>query len=287
MIPFPFSFMSSGGLLLDKYPGAAFAYSLRKLNSSYTGNCMTVRNTTSGVLTDIPFSGNYIDLSSLNAASVGAAELRVSTWYDQSGNNRNAVSPSTGTQLRIHNGGVLETNQLGIPSLRAFNSPATRMGVSSWVVDATNITTFALSSSLTASQQVAFCVMADAGTSRRWYTPITTTTNEARLGWAGSTSIASTAVSDVTVPRIYNAISDTTNTNRMYYYVNNVEKYNVAFPASQLGKMTMFITLGNSLYASSNSPWNGYITEAFGWDSPKVNEREAILNNMNNYYGIY
>lgn len=46
------------GLLLDTYPNAAVAYSLRKLRSAYTGPCISVRRSIDSTLLDIGFDNN-------------------------------------------------------------------------------------------------------------------------------------------------------------------------------------------------------------------------------------
>lgn len=46
------------GLLLDTYPNAEIAYSLRKLRSGYTGPCMSIRRSVDNTLSDIYFDGN-------------------------------------------------------------------------------------------------------------------------------------------------------------------------------------------------------------------------------------
>jgi hypothetical protein len=93
--------------LLDDYPNAAAAYSLRKLRSDYTGNCIEVRRSSDNALQNIGFVDNVLDTASL-LLFVGAGNGFVRTWYDQSGNTRNAVQTTNNNQPRIVNGGVLE-----------------------------------------------------------------------------------------------------------------------------------------------------------------------------------
>jgi hypothetical protein len=54
-------------------------------------------------------------------AHVGSGSGFVTTWYDQSGNGRNATQTTAGSQPRIVNAGVLET-QNGKPALRLLAS---------------------------------------------------------------------------------------------------------------------------------------------------------------------
>ena len=68
--------------LLDQYTGAAAAYSVRRLNSAYTGACLQVSN---GVTTqDIGFgSDGWVDGAAI-LSFCGASDGTVTIWYDQS-----------------------------------------------------------------------------------------------------------------------------------------------------------------------------------------------------------
>jgi hypothetical protein len=55
----------SVSLLLDTYTGAAVAFSLRKLNSSYSGNAIRVRRSNDNVEQDFGFVNNQLDTGSL------------------------------------------------------------------------------------------------------------------------------------------------------------------------------------------------------------------------------
>jgi hypothetical protein len=99
----------SNNLLLDSYPNATVAYSLRKLSSTYTGNCIRVRRS-SGIPAeqDIGFVNNVLDTASL-LTFVGAGDGFVTTWYDQSGNANNATQTSAVSQPQIVSSGAMVT----------------------------------------------------------------------------------------------------------------------------------------------------------------------------------
>lgn len=123
--------------ILDANP-AYHAYSLRKLRTAYTGACIKVRRTTTSPVTsttaDVAFDNNgAVSFSSLLSNKVGtssaattlgefaagtvdgltAQSIYVSTWYDQSGNNKNIVAPSNAASPLIATIGVLETGSNG------------------------------------------------------------------------------------------------------------------------------------------------------------------------------
>lgn len=119
-------------LLLDIYPNAAAAYSLRKLRTAYTGSAIRVRRSSDNTETDIGFNNaGDLDTSAL-AAFVGNENGFVSTWYDQSGNNRNATQTTQANQPIVVSGGTffLEKNK---PVIYA-NNRTKRMNIPSFTL---------------------------------------------------------------------------------------------------------------------------------------------------------
>jgi len=87
-------------LILDIYTSASAAYSVRKLSNSYTGDALRVRRSSDNAETDIGFSGNSLDETALTTF-VGAGDGFVTTWYDQSGNNNDAIQTTAVSQPQI------------------------------------------------------------------------------------------------------------------------------------------------------------------------------------------
>ena len=121
---------AAASLLLDLYPNAAAAYSLRKLRTAYTGSAVRVRVSTSGAEGDVSFDvNNTISASStVTVTAVGTSGLSigqqvtfstfwnaggsnqngfVTTWYDQSGNANNALQTTQANQPQIVSSGVV------------------------------------------------------------------------------------------------------------------------------------------------------------------------------------
>ena len=91
-------------LLLNDYPGAEAAYSLRKLDRNYTGDAIRIREDSGNTETDIGFtSGGDLDTAAI-ASHCGANNGYVVTWYDQSGNGRDVTQSTTTQQPLIYNG---------------------------------------------------------------------------------------------------------------------------------------------------------------------------------------
>jgi len=94
--------------LLDLYPNAAAAYSLRKLRTDYSGFAIRVRVDTIDNLTyDIGFDSNgELDTDDLISKAAGNSAY-VSRWYDQSGQGNDATQDSADKQPQIVSSGVV------------------------------------------------------------------------------------------------------------------------------------------------------------------------------------
>jgi len=103
---------ASPNKLLDTYTGAAAAYSVRKLDKDYTGNCMRIRRDSDDSETDIGFnSSGDLDTAAI-ASHCGSANGYVVTWYDQAnigGTANNATQSTAGSQPQIYNGTAVIT----------------------------------------------------------------------------------------------------------------------------------------------------------------------------------
>lgn len=114
-------FAAPSNFLLDNYGGAAAAYSLRKISSTAT-NAIRVRRSNDNSEQDIGFlSSGELDTTSLKTF-VGANTGTVTTWYDQSGNGRNATQTTAGNQPVIVSAGVVQ---------RVNGKPSVSMGAQS------------------------------------------------------------------------------------------------------------------------------------------------------------
>ena len=112
MFTTPFTFLKAAGggatLLLDAYPGASMAYSVRKLRSAYAGYALKVRRSSDNAEQDIGFSGNDLDTSALTTFCSGTDGF-VTTWYDQSTSGVNPVQATSGKQPKIVSSGSVIT----------------------------------------------------------------------------------------------------------------------------------------------------------------------------------
>jgi hypothetical protein len=113
---------SAGGstLLLDNYPGAKRAYSIRKLSSSYSGSCMRIRRSSDNSEQDIGFVNGELDTAAISTF-ISSSNAFVTIWYDQSGNGVNATQSTALSQPQIAANGVIWTIN-SKPTIYALNT---------------------------------------------------------------------------------------------------------------------------------------------------------------------
>ena len=85
------------GLLLDINPNAAFAYSFRKLRTTYAGSAVRIRRSSDNAEQDIGFVSNNFDIASATTF-IGGGSGFLTAWYDQSGNGLNITQATAGAQ---------------------------------------------------------------------------------------------------------------------------------------------------------------------------------------------
>ena len=90
------------GLLLDLYPGAVGAYSLRKLSNSYTGDAVKIRRSGDNAKQDIGFDSNGdLDVNAMTSFVIAGGGTKigfVEIWFDQSGNGNDITNTFNAAQ---------------------------------------------------------------------------------------------------------------------------------------------------------------------------------------------
>lgn len=106
--PIGFFQSAAANLLLDDFPNAEAAYSVRKLSNDYSGDCMQIYRDSDAATLDVGFDGDgYLDESAI-LTFIGAGDGFVSKWYDQSGNSRD-ITPTSRPGI-VNNGAFEYTN---------------------------------------------------------------------------------------------------------------------------------------------------------------------------------
>jgi hypothetical protein len=269
-----------GALLLDLYPNAAAAYSLRKLRTAYTGSAIRVRRSSDNTEQDIGFTAlGVLDESALTTFC-GVGNGFVTTWYDQSGNARNVSQGTAANQLDIVSNGIVIL-QGAKPCLRNTTNTFKNLSAS-FGVTVTNPQTF-LISNITAFD------INTGGYSGHWLD----------FGNAAANNHFITPISD---PGSFNDSFSSTrrkfgtfvaNYNQNYLecyenistittrFLNNIDRGNNTFTVAT----TTVLTIGGGSTAIARAI--GTCQEIIIYANGNSSNRTAISDNINTHYAIY
>lgn len=271
------SFVAAGGGaapyvgLLDTYTGAAVAYSVRLLRTAYTGNAIRVRRSSDNTEQDIGFdiSGNLNE--SALTTFVGAGNGFVTTWYDQSGNGRNATQSTAANQPRIVNAGTIEkqNNKPAIFANSAINSliSSTNSGGGNGINFLWSFIPFNMTQ-LNLVNYYAF----EVGTGKGIY---------AGGSFSGITGFtAGNVVSTNETTNIFKLGTAKVGSSNSQLWINGIS---VATYAPSNNFTFMRILGGINTDHGSLS----YVPEMIFYNSDQTSNRTGIESNINTYYGIY
>ena len=297
---------SSFSYILDLYPSAHHAYSLRKLRSNYTGFCLRVRRTTttpSATTTEVNVSFNsfytigldspitYASGASTTATNLGQfcasvvngytnpdgvntnQDILVVTWYDQSGNSKNPTQGTAGNQPRLVELGNLELSG-GKVAVRFIRSSSTRLTILDTTANINNMSSYFVGQyTTTGITQNAYAL----GVINRFYLP---TSNGVSIfaGYAGTSNAI--LLQPININRnLYELLAPSPNNPSLVEaFANGVSKGTVAISSGA----SVAIWLG---HASNLNHYNGHIQEVIGWQSNA--NRANIESNINAFWTIY
>ena len=259
--------------LLNDYPNAAAAYSLRKLRSAYTGSAIRVRRSSDNTEQDIGFVNNILDTLSLTSFC-GSGNGFVTTWYDQSGNARNATQSTAANQPQIvASGAVLTLN----------SKPTLKTGLNGFM--STTGTQFS-------STQTSIIAVAklDAGIGNyRRLVCINVFSNGYYLGSEPSgdvmVGIANGTFTSVGGKKFSQTISWVYNdATKLYLLSNNVEVGSASLTMSSYGNQDLFIATQSG---TNFEYWEGNIQEVIVYPNSQGANATGINTNINDFYSIY
>jgi hypothetical protein len=253
--------------LLDSYPNAAAAYSLRKLRAAYTGSAIRVRRSSDNAEQNIGFTalGN-LDTSALTTFCSGTNGF-VTTWYDQSGNGKDAVQTTAANQPQIvSSGSVITLN----------SKPSIQSATTLKVLTASNISynecfisvvfnrtgNFGNTDTLYAFDNSPYNQLFSASSNWSYYTGVTNNTT------------IPLSTSQKLITQIDNG-SDT-----LFYDNNTLDS---TFAVSQnISSQTLNLLAYQTSYGSFAN-----MQEFILYSSSQSTNRTGINTNINTYYGIY
>ncbi len=259
--------------LLDTYSGASVAYSLRKLRSAYSGNCIRVRRSSDNTEQDFGFVNNILDTASL-LTFVGAGNGFVTTWYDQSGNANNAVQTTAVNQPQIVTSGVVnKTNSKTSMLLDGTNDQFTLTSIIN--VSSSNYNSFV--GKRDASSRRLFGLSSDAGAGQ--YLWALYNDNKYYLQAKSTQYQASSSTDSTTSQLLLTGLNDA-GTMSMFKNGNTIASsatnFSITMNASTIG---VYSFTGNNCY--------GHLQEIIFYNSSQSSNRTGIESNINTYYSIY
>ena len=262
--------------LLDAYGGAHAAYSLRKLNSDYTGAAIRVRRTSDSQEQDIGFDSNgNLDLTALYAF-VGSSVGRTKIWYDQSGNGNDITQSASSAQPPITNSSGVVHKVDGVPALR-FDGTNDAFPFDPTGLDIGNLSTFVTCKfSDTSGDEFALRLSGITG-DKRWYAPLLQADNF-RFYYGGASVAAETGAN--TNNNLHTMIAGATQGD-MEAFVNGTS---IGTQTLQSGIDATGTAIGGS-FAGTNY-MNGFIQEVIVYSSDQSERREGIERNISNHYDL-
>lgn len=273
--------------LLDDYGNAQAAYSLRKLDSSYTGNAIKVRNS-GGTTLDIGFDSNGdLDTAAITT-HIGSGTGTIETWYDQSGNSRNATQIIVGLQPEIASAGTVHTVN-GKPAVLFANNYLDTASVAlnpngqvnaAAVVQFDNVTSrqsYASQWSSTASLQNFFFQMQEVVVGLRMGYRYT----NGNLAYVDQTATAALDTQYLVSGEFY------PNTCQAYYNGTLDTQTNTAniFGVNPRNN-SLALRLG-ALSSNGTQLLRGYIQEYIHWSNTTAHDGDAISDDINTYYSVF
>lgn len=288
--------MAGGGsLLLDLYPGAIGAWSLRKLRTAYGGNAIRVRRASDNTEQNIGFDalGN-LNTSALTTFCTGTNGF-VTTWYDQSGNNKNGLQISAISQPKIYDSvtGVLTQNGKPTVSFDGTNDFLS-CGFINGGTKPANFSAMNVSrlSNIVSARNI-FGSMNAAGNAAASYASFFGRSNSKIAVSAGNSSnfslyIFSESATNNTTSQQLNAQYYTNGNNFIDYYRNGIGQA-MTFPIGQPGSTNSGseeITSIGVVGASVTNYFIGDQQENIVYPSDQTSNRVAIESDIKTYYGI-
>ena len=281
----PYAVAAAQNILLDSFPNAAAAYSLRKLRTAYTGSAIRVRRSNDNTEQNIGFtSTGYLDTASLKTF-LGANDGFVTTWYDQSGNARNATQATAANQPVIFASGNIGTIDGITSSYKAlvFEATNTRL-INNFSTISQPISVFSVSRKDNVTTAAAGVIYDSYNntTSALYYTGTTETTNN-RWSISNGASLQGTTAGNSN-PNLFSTLHNGASSS---IHINGVSYASGNAGTNGLNGLSIGNLRGNPSPIVSGYVFNGRIAEMIIYGSNQSSNRTGIETNINSYYGIY
>jgi len=287
-----------GSYLLDSYPGAQAAYSLRKLRKADTGAAIRVRRDSDNAEMNIGFTGDNLgprlDEKTLTDF-VGAGSGFITRWYDQSGNARDGYQNTAANQPRIvQSGNIIRDGNR--PSIDANNlNWGFGMPVATYLNGITQFFTLVVTTPKgpkNSSFPTLYSTWRSSGALKIGISYSHDVTDRFAMStrfFAGSPRL-----------NVISTISSPTNTKRLItgqlnfsigtatlWENGNQTGFNPNYFIGTMDSISYMANTENLVGYGSFQNYNGYVQEIVVYTSNQVSNRQAMEIDTNRYYGIY
>ena len=260
----------SGVSILDLYPGATAAYSLRNLRVAVANSPVVEVRRSSGSPSTANFTATEVADGTLTTWVGAGNNGFVRTWYDQSTVANNAVQTTDALQPRIVNAGVLETDG---------GKPAIVFGA------ATGVSLAPAAAITTASACAFFFVTRHSNSAGTWSWIVGENSGQATffIGKQSGTSVAN-------VERFGNLAGTNIAQKAVSYWQlgTGITRYQINSQAATLSNWTVSSAWRIGIRQNNSTEgWVGPIQEVIYFPSDQVSNNSAIIDNLNLYYGVF
>jgi hypothetical protein len=297
-----FQLYYTGTGLLDTYSGAAAAYSVRMLSSTYRAKpVIRVRRSSDSAERDfyIGYNGLINTVEILSFVGVGSGF--VTKWYDQSGNGRDGIQGSAYNQPRIVNAGVLFT-QNSLVSIDCYDNNRCAFNITEGGFGGNTILTnksygYAFVAARTAQtaafRRTLFSIASTNINSSRFYIGTIASLNTMAMGGKRLDADTLESTSTTTHGSAFNLLTGVARyaDAEAYLYKNGVLAGSKV-PFQTAGATSNTVSYGYESYIGSGRGdvaggiENGSVSEVIMYNTDKASDRAAIETNIMTYYSI-
>ena len=294
----------AGGFFLDDYPGAEVATSLRKLSSTYTGDCIRVREASGNTEADIGFDGSgNVDEAAI-ASHCGANDGYVTKWYDQSGNVNDMVMADQVNQFKIYNGSSVPTLN-GKPCLDGVTG-ASAYGNAKYLIcngyENTGNQLFGIQVAATGNATLnngafkyprimAFKTSAgalDYSTANQYISLFFQVTSPANTYGAGQNSVFTQPANNIVPNQQHIMTFNKNGTANAVSLDDPTVGGNTATGTVSAGNLAVTtLWFGRDRSGGSDSHLKGYLQEMIAYNTEQSSNRDSMVSAINSYWGTY
>ena len=259
--------------LLNTYPSAALAYSVRALNSAYTGPILRVRRASDNTEQDIyALYNGELNVQALTTFCTGTDGF-IKTWYNQGSATANLTQNTTANQPKIYDSatGVITRNG---KAAALFNGTTSNIGL-----DSPNTQNPAPLTIFTVHERTKSAALQYMSAQVERPSVGYTAANKFKLRLGGSTYSTTNVISGQVATTTVITASNTAT-----IHVNGASEFSGAVVSYTNDDR---FSIGSYNAGATSSAFGGYIQEIIYYRSNQSANRTGIETNINGYFNIY